>query len=128
VTENREREIRLSNEDSAGLCRRATAYKPSRQRRQWRDRPGALLLLVLASGCAPVMPVVPARGQPPEQVARDRTECEAQARQSTVLSPTREGLRATLSWTIVGLVLGVGAGRAVLPFAHEGPAKPRIDP
>lgn len=151
--------------DSAGLCRRATAYKPSRagrrregvvgsswcatsnaragdrprriertvvrrQRRQWRDRPGALLLLVLvlASGCAPVMPVVPARGQPPEQVARDRTECEAQARQSTGSSPTREGLRATLYWTLGGLAVGLGAGAAVLPFANEGGAKPRIDP
>jgi len=119
-----------SNPRAGDRPRRIERTAVRRQRRRGWDRPGALLLLVLAlaSGCAPVVPVMPFRGQPSEQVARDRAECEAQARKATGSSPAREGLRATLSWTLGGLIVGLGAGAAILPFAHEGGAEPRIDP
>lgn len=119
-----------SNARAGDRPRRIERTAVRRQRRRGWDRPGALLLLVLAlaSGCAPVVPVVPVRGQPSEQVARDRAECEAQARKATASSPAWEGLRATLYWTLGGLMVALGAGAAISPFAHEGGAEPRIDP
>jgi hypothetical protein len=68
-----------------------------------------LALCLAASGCASTgnVPVVPLQDQGPEQIQRDRDECEAIARQDRdrlVLLKTKAAM------LVVGLVVGIGLG------------------
>jgi hypothetical protein len=81
----------------------------------------AVIVLVsfalLASGCAsmsqPTVYAYPKKGQSAEQASRDRTECEAWAKQQTGFDPAMDTAKGAGLGALIGAAAGAATGAAV---------------
>jgi phage tail tape-measure protein len=72
---------------------------------------------VAGSGCAtasqPTVYAYPTKGQTAEQQSRDRTECEAWAKQQTGFDPAKDTAKGAGVGALVGAAGGAAAGAAI---------------
>jgi hypothetical protein len=78
---------------------------------------GAVLVMAVLSGCAssnqPAVAAYPARGQSPQQQARDASECQSWARQQTGYDPGTDTARGAGLGLAIGAIGGAATGAAL---------------